>query len=96
MASPSKSGENSADNKCTGRRPPGVPVKEFKMKAYRIKGPKGRTEMLEILRENSEGFQVKITRDRSGWLEEKKEFMPRELFETCLRTSYLTEVSSPK
>lgn len=63
------------------------------MKAYKIKGTKDRTETLEVLREHSDGYQVKITRDRSGWLEEKKEFMPRELFETCLRTSYLTELS---
>jgi hypothetical protein len=69
-------------------------MKEFKMKAYRIKGSKDRTEILEILREKPEGYQVKITRDRSGWLEEKNEFMPRELFETCLRTSYLTEVNT--
>ncbi|OQY31288.1 MAG: hypothetical protein B6241_14450 [Spirochaetaceae bacterium 4572_59] len=63
------------------------------MKAYRIKGTKDRSEILEVLRENTDGYQVKITRDRSGWLEEKKEFMPRELFESCLRTSYLTEMS---
>ena len=63
------------------------------MKAYKIKGSKDRMEILEVLRESRDGYQVKITRDRSGWLEEKKEFMPRELFETCLRTSYLTELS---
>lgn len=62
------------------------------MKAYRIKGSQDRKEVLEILRESAEGYQVRIVRDRSGWLEEKKEFMPRELFETCLRTSYLTEM----
>ena len=63
------------------------------MKAYKIKGSKDRTEILEVLREKPEGYQVRITRDRSGWLEEKQEFMSRELFETCLRTCYLTEVS---
>ena len=67
--------------------------KEFKMKAYKVKGTVGRTEILEVLREKPEGYQVKITRNYSDWKEEKREFMPRELFETCLRTSYLTEVS---
>ncbi len=68
-------------------------VKEFKMKSYSIKGIAGRKEILEVLRESKEGYQVKIIRDRSGWMEEKKEFMPKELFETCLRTEYLTPIS---
>ena len=63
------------------------------MKAYTIKGTPDRKEILEILRESKEGYQVKITRDRSGWLEERKEFMPKELFDTCIRTEYLKEVS---
>ncbi len=68
-------------------------VKEFKMKSYSIKGTAGRKDVLEVLRESKEGYQVKIIRDRSGWMEEKKEFMPKELFETCLRTEYLTPIS---
>ncbi len=62
------------------------------MKSYSIKGA-GSKDVLEILRENKEGYQVKITRDRSGWLEEKNEFMPRELFDTCLRTEYLKPIT---
>jgi hypothetical protein len=71
-----------------------APGKEFKMnKAYTIKGTPGRKEILEILRESKDGYQVKITRDRSGWMEERKEFMPKALFESCLRTEYLKETS---
>ena len=64
------------------------------MKSYSIKGTAGRKEILEILRENKEGYQVKIIRDRSGWLEEKKEFMPKELFDTCIRTEYLKPLTA--
>ena len=69
-------------------------MKEFKMKAYSIKGNTEQREILEILRESKEGYQVKIIRDRSGWMEERKEFMPRELFETCLRTNFLKPLST--
>ncbi|MDC7234450.1 MAG: hypothetical protein PQJ58_14550 [Spirochaetales bacterium] len=62
------------------------------MKSYSIKGVPGREEILEVLRENKDGYQVKIIRDRSGWKEEKKEFMPKELFDTCIRTQYLTPI----
>jgi len=64
------------------------------MKSYSIKGTAGRKEILEILKENKDGYQVKIIRDRSGWMEEKREFMPKELFETCLRTEYLKPIST--
>lgn len=69
-------------------------MEEFKMKSYSIKGTAGRKEILEILRESKDGFQVKIIRDRSGWMEEKKEFMPRELFDTCIRTEYLKPINT--
>lgn len=64
------------------------------MKSYSIKGTAGRKDILEVLRESKEGYQVKITRDRSGWMEEKKEFMPRELFDTCIRTEYLKPINA--
>lgn len=64
------------------------------MKSYTIKGTPGRKEILEVLRENKDGYQVKIIRDRSGWMEEKKEFMPRELFDTCIRTEYLKPITA--
>lgn len=64
------------------------------MKSYAIKGTPGRKEILEVLRENKDGYQVKIIRDRSGWMEEKKEFMPKELFDTCIRTEYLTPITA--
>ncbi|MBF9018072.1 MULTISPECIES: hypothetical protein [unclassified Oceanispirochaeta] len=63
------------------------------MKSYSIKGTPGRKDILEVLRENKDGYQVKIIRDRSGWMEEKKEFMPRELFDTCIRTEYLKPIT---
>ena len=58
---------------------------------YRIKG--AGEQYLKVTRETHAGFSVVITKVESGWKEEKKEFMPRILFETCLRTDYLIPTS---
>lgn len=56
-------------------------------KEYRIKG--AGEQYLKVTRETQAGYSVVITKVESGWKEEKNEFMPRSLFETCLRTDYL-------
>lgn len=58
------------------------------VKEYRIKG--AGEQYLKVTKETKNGFSVVITRVESGWKEETREFMPRSLFETCLRTDYLT------
>ena len=62
-----------------------------KTKEYRIKG--AGEQYLKVTRETQKGYSVVLTRMESGWTEEQKEFMPRSLFETCLRTDYLTPVA---
>jgi hypothetical protein len=59
---------------------------------YRIKGVG--EQYLKVTKETKNGFSVVITKVESGWKEEKKEFMPRTLFETCLRTDYLTPTTA--
>jgi hypothetical protein len=59
---------------------------------YRIKG--AGEQYLKVTKETQKGFSVVITRVESGWKEEKKEFLPRSLFETCLRTDYLTPLGA--
>ena len=61
-------------------------------KEYRIKG--AGEQYLKVTRETQAGFSVVITRIEKGWKEEKNEFMPRGLFETCLRTDYLIPISA--
>ncbi len=63
----------------------------YMVKQYRIKG--AGEQYLKVVRETSEGVSVVITRIDSGWKEEMKDFMPRSLFETCLRTDYLTPLT---
>lgn len=57
------------------------------MKEFRVKG--AGEQYLKVTKETGDGYSVVITRVISGWKEETKEFMPRSLFETCLRTEYL-------
>ncbi|MCG8451926.1 MAG: hypothetical protein MI717_01935 [Spirochaetales bacterium] len=59
-----------------------------KIQEYRIKG--SREQYLKVIRESRAGFSVLITSEDCDDDEVKKEFMPRSLFETCLRTDYLT------
>ena len=63
----------------------------IKQREYKIKG--AGEQYLKVTRETGKGYAVVITRFESGWKEEKKEFIPRSLFETCLRTDYLVPVA---
>lgn len=65
------------------------------MKQYRIKGNSQTKEYLTILKKRPGGFEVKITRIIEDYIEEKKEFLSKQLFDTCLRTAYLEEVKEP-
>ncbi len=62
------------------------------IKEYRIKG--AGEQYLKVTKETQKGYSVVITKVESGWKEEQKEFMPRTLFETCLRTDYLTPLAN--
>lgn len=64
------------------------------MKKYIIQGTDTSKQYLEVLKEEESGFQVMITRFREDWKQQKEDFMPRELFETCVRTHYLTEITA--
>ena len=81
--------------------PPGYSIHPLKppnrytmanQRTYRIKG-RGE-QYLRVNKETNSGVSVTITTIESGFREEHSEFMPRNLFETCLRTDYLIPSSS--
>lgn len=43
------------------------------------------------MEEINEGYIVKIIRDRDGFEDISTDFLSRDLFESCLRTGYLTK-----
>lgn len=64
------------------------------MKQFAIKSAQSSPSVLELINEIENGFYVRITRSRDGWDDVQEEFMSRELFDTCLRTGYLADLSA--
>ena len=66
---------------------------EKKMKSYTLKSIGKNTDYMTILREMEDGFVVKIVRDMDGYEDVKTDYISRELFDSCIRTGYLTEIT---
>ena len=62
------------------------------MKSYTLKSIGKNTDYMTIVREMEDGYVVKIVRDLDGYRDIKTDYISRELFESCLRTGYLTEI----
>ncbi|MCR4741323.1 MAG: hypothetical protein K5866_00415 [Treponema sp.] len=62
------------------------------MKSYTLKSIGKKTDYMTIIREMEDGYVVKIVRDLDGYQDVKTDYISRELFESCLRTGYLTEI----
>lgn len=67
---------------------------EAAMKLYAIKTGPDHHSFCSILDEKENGYYIRISHDISGYEKIQDEFIARELFETCLRTGYLTETSA--
>lgn len=63
------------------------------MKLYEVKGAYPQKEYLKVLKETPQGFDVVLIKIKEDYTSEKKEFLSKELFETCLRTNYLREAN---
>lgn len=64
------------------------------MKQFAIKSTDESPSVMELLNEIENGFVVRIVRQREDWEDISEEFITRELFETCVRTGYLAELSA--
>lgn len=62
------------------------------MKSYTLKSIGKNTDYMTIIREMDEGFVVRIVRDQDGYEDVKTDYISKELFESCVRTGYLTEI----
>ena len=62
------------------------------MKSFTLKSIGKSTDYLTIVREMDDGYVVRITRDMDGYEDVKTDYISKELFESCIRTGYLTEV----
>ncbi len=68
----------------------------MQFKAYYTLKTKAKTnDYMAVLRETEDGYVVRIVRDKDGYDEITTDFISRTLFESCLRTGYLTKIEEP-
>lgn len=60
------------------------------MGQYKIKGSETVPVYLQVLKEDAQGYHVCIIRKSSDYEKKSEQFIPHELFQTCLRTGYFT------
>jgi hypothetical protein len=65
------------------------------MKSYTLKSIGNSSDYMTVIREMEDGYVVRIVRDRDGYNEVKTDYISRELFDSCIRTGYLTEINQP-
>lgn len=64
------------------------------MKTFAIKSADNAPSILELVNEIEDGYMVRIVRHRDHWDDVSEEYMTRELFDTCMRTGYIYEMSA--
>ncbi len=64
------------------------------MKQFTIKSEGSDPSLLELINETEGGYLVRIVHRHDDWEDVKEDFLPRELFDTCLRTGYIAELSA--
>ena len=64
------------------------------MKTFAIQSTERTPSLLELVGEQEDGYVVRIVRHRDDWDDVSEEFMTRELFDTCMRTGYIYEMSA--
>ena len=50
--------------------------------------------ILELIGETEGGYLVRIVHRHEDWEDVKEDFLSQELFDTCLRTGYIAELSA--
>jgi len=61
---------------------------------YKVKGDHSAPTYLEIIEETADGYTVSLVQEFENCRKVNRDFLSKELFETCLRTGYLTRMES--
>jgi hypothetical protein len=72
----------------------GIFIGGFRMKRYCVKCRAGRIEYIDIIKETSDGFLIRLTRLSDGNEKIIEEAMTRHLFDICLKTGYIYEMTA--
>ncbi|HZK20077.1 MAG TPA: hypothetical protein VFC68_05060 [Treponemataceae bacterium] len=62
------------------------------MEYYALKSHKNSNDYMTVTKEIDEGYVVRIVRDRDGYNEIITDFISKILFESCIRTGYITKI----
>ena len=62
------------------------------MKSYSLKSLGNKKDYMTIIAEKEDGYVIRIVRDQDGYEDVKTDWLSKELFESCLRTGFLTEM----
>ena len=62
------------------------------MGTFTLKSFDHNNDYMTILRKMDDGFLVRIVRDKDGYEDITTDFISQTLFDTCIRTGYLTKV----
>ena len=66
------------------------------MKRFSIKSEGPDPSLLELIRETEGGYFVRIVHRHGDWDDVKEDFLSHDLFDTCLRTGYIEELSASR
>lgn len=61
---------------------------------YIIRGTGSTKRFLTVLEEHRDGYEVEITCVAENFTSSTKDYLPKDLMETCLRTGYLSIAES--
>lgn len=65
------------------------------MGSYTLKSIGKSTDYMTIVREMEDGYVVRIVRDKDGYNDVTTDYISKTLFESCVRTGYLTKITAP-
>ncbi|MDD5788909.1 MAG: hypothetical protein PUE30_00035 [Spirochaetia bacterium] len=64
------------------------------MGTYTLKSIGKKTDYMTVIREMDDGYIVRIVRDEDGYDDVTTDFISKALFDSCIRTGYLTKISA--
>lgn len=67
---------------------------EAVMDCYILKSHSQTNDYMTIVKEMDEGYIVRIVRDKDGYEEIINDFISKTLFDSCLRTGYITKATA--
>ena len=64
------------------------------MAYYTLKSIGNSSDYMTIVKETEDGYVVKIVLDKDGYDEVTTDFISKSLFDSCIRTGYLTKIET--